>query len=191
MRLRVSGPEGTVDAMPHVRWLLLAVLLGGCVTAFPKEVTQTADRSITLAALRADPVAYVGKRVILGGEIIATRAKTGETEIEILGRKLNSDDAPEPGDRSDGRLLVRAAQFLDPAVYAQGRRVTILGTVRSAEQRTVGDAPYLFPVVDTERIRLWPSVRTADSYYPYGPYPYYPWGVYVYPGFRYRYWHRW
>ena len=52
-------------------------------------------------------------------------------------------------------------------------------------------APYLFPVVDTERIRLWPSVRTADFYYPYGPYPYYPWGVYVYPGFRYRYWHRW
>ena len=177
--------------MSHARWLLLALLLGGCVTAFPKEVTQTADRSITLAALRADPVAQVGKRVILGGEILTTRAKTGETEIEILGRKLNSDDSPDPSDRSDGRFLVRTAQFLDPAVYAQGRRVTILGTVRSAEQRTVGDAPYVFPAIDMERIRLWPNVRVADYYYPYGPYPYYPWGVYVYPSFRYRYWHRW
>jgi outer membrane lipoprotein len=177
--------------MRRARWLLLAVLLGGCVTAFPKEVTQTADRSVTLTALRADPVAYVDRRVIVGGEIIATRAKTGQTEIEILGRKLRSDDSPDISDRSDGRFLARSAQFLDPAVYAQGRRVTVLGTVRSAEQRTVGDAPYVFPVIELERIRLWPSVRTVDYYYPYGPYPYYPWGLYVYPSFRYRHWHRW
>jgi outer membrane lipoprotein len=180
----------------RARWLLLALLViggaTGCATAFPKEVTQTADRSITLAALRADPVAYVGKRVILGGEILATRTKPGETEIEILGRKLRSDDTPDRTDRSDGRLLVKSAQFMDPAVFAQGRRVTVLGSVRSAEQRTVGDAPYIFPVLDLERIRLWPDVRVADYYYPYGPYGPYPWGgLYVYPSFRYHYWRRW
>lgn len=161
--------------------LLLAMLLGGCVTAFPDDAVRGVDPSITVGVLRAAPDAHVGKRAILGGEILATHPRVGETEIEVLSRHLRNDDSPERSDRSDGRFLVRTAEFLDPAVYSTGRRLTVLGTVVGEEERKIGDLPYRYPVVRSEQIRLWPrDVIMAPLYPPpgiYGPtWPY--WGVY-------------
>jgi outer membrane lipoprotein len=49
------------------------------------------------------------------------------------------------------------------------------------EERKVGDVPYRYPVVQVERIRLWPKdvALGYDYYYPWGPWPYYP---YYWPG---------
>jgi hypothetical protein len=35
-----------------------------------------------------------------------------------------------------------ALEFLDPAIYAPGRRLTLLGTVAGRSERRVGDLPY-------------------------------------------------
>jgi outer membrane lipoprotein len=136
-----------------------ALLLGaGCATApFPAELTRTVDRGVTLKELRAEPKAHTGARVILGGDIVATVPKPGETEIEVLSRRLGGGDVPERGDRTDGRFLVRTREFLDPAVYASGRRLTVLGTVAGVEERRVGELPYSYPVINAERIKLWPA----------------------------------
>ena len=136
-----------------------AALFGaGCATApFPEDLTRSVNRSLTLAQIRADPRAHLGARVILGGDILATTPKAGETEIEVLARRLDSGDAPERSDRSSGRVLVRAPEFLDPAIYARGRRVTVLGTVAGSEERPVGEPPYAYPVITAERIKLWPK----------------------------------
>jgi outer membrane lipoprotein len=157
--------------------LLLALALTGCVSAFPSEVTVGVNRDITLAALRAaEPGAFVNQRVILGGEILATTPKGERTEIEILSRRLRSDDSPERSDRSDGRFQVKASQFLDPAVFAPGRRVTVLGTVVGEEQRPLGDVPYRYPVIASDAITLWPRDPPLYPYY-YDPYwPYWGWG---------------
>jgi outer membrane lipoprotein len=136
-----------------------AALLGaGCATTpFPEELTRSVDRSLTLKELRAQPKARLGARVILGGDIVATVPRPGETEIEVLSRPLAGGDAPERGDRTDGRFLVRTREFLDPAVYARGRRLTVLGTVAGTEERRVGELPYTYPVISAERIKLWPA----------------------------------
>jgi len=161
--------------------LALAVLLGGCASAFPREVMRTVDTSITAGDLRRDPAAHKGARVIVGGEILSTQPRPGQTEIELLARRLRDDDSPERSDRSPGRLLLRSPDFLDPAVYAPGRRVTVIGTVSGEEERKVGELPYRYPVIAIERIRLWAQeVAQYGAYYPwpgwpYGPYydPYY------------------
>jgi outer membrane lipoprotein len=135
-----------------------ALLDSGCATApFPQELTRSVDRALTLKELRAQPTAHTGARVILGGDIVATLPKPGETEIEVLSRRLGGGDVPERGDNTDGRFLVRSREFLDPAVYARGRRLTVLGMVAGAEDRRVGELPYSYPVINAERIKLWPA----------------------------------
>jgi len=177
-----------------MRWLglALAVLLGGCASAFPGEVMRTVDTRISADDLRRDPAAYKGARVIVGGDILSTQPKPGETEIELLARRLRDDDSPERSDRSPGRLLLRSADFLDPAVYAAGRRISVIGTVSGVEERKVGELPYRYPVIAVERIRLWPQeVAQYGAYYPWGAWPYGPYDPYYfgpYPfGPRYRF----
>ena len=135
-----------------------ALFVAGCAAApFPEALTRSVNRSLSLAEIRANPQAYAGARIILGGEILATTPKPGETEIEVLSRSLDHGDAPERGDRSLGRFLARTAGFLDPAIYARGRRITVLGTVAGIEDRPVGELPYAYPVIAAERIKLWPK----------------------------------
>jgi outer membrane lipoprotein len=129
------------------------------------------DRSLTLSVLRASPAAHRDARVMLGGEVIVTVPKPGATEIAVLSRRLGATGAPEAGDRSDGRFLVRTAKFLDPAIYAPGRRLTVLGTVTGTEERPIGTVPYLHLVIETERIKLWPKAESWVGNPSYPPLP--------------------
>ncbi|MBI2529419.1 MAG: Slp family lipoprotein [Candidatus Rokubacteria bacterium] len=166
--------------------LLSALLLAGCVSAFPDEMLHAVNRAVTVSELRRAPGAHTGARVILGGEILATRPRVGETEIEVLARNLGSDDSPDRSDRSEGRFLVTTRGFLDPAVYAAGRRITVVGTVKGEEERAIGELPYRYPVITAEQIKLWPrdvAARHLVPVYPLGsydwpPWPYWPYGPY-------------
>ena len=151
---------------------LAALLSAGCASApFPDDTLRGVDRALTLNALRASPAAHRGARVILGGQIIATMPKPGATEIDVLSRRLRDGGAPEGGDRSDGRFLVRTAKFLDPAIYAPGRRLTVLGTVTGAEERPIGTVPYTYVVVEAERLKLWPKEENWVGNPSYPPLP--------------------
>lgn len=165
--------------MRRLRLVLLAILLGGCATAFPESVMRTVDTRITADEVASQPDAVKGARVILGGEVLSIQPRPGVTEVELLLRRLRGDDSPERTDQSPGRALLHTPEFLDPAVYAPGRRITVVGQVMGTEERKIGEVPYRYPVVTAERIRLWPKdVLVAPAYYPYpwgyGPYwPYY------------------
>ena len=138
--------------------LAAALLVAGCAASpFPEALTRSVNRSLSLAQIRGDPPAHRGEQVILGGEILATTPRPGETEMEVLSRRLDSGDAPERSDASPGRFLARMPGFLDPAVYARGRRVTVLGTVAGVEERPVGELRYVYPVIAAERVKLWPK----------------------------------
>ena len=151
---------------------LVAFSLAGCASApFPDETLRGVDRSLRLDALRSRPAASRGARVMLGGQIIATVPKPGATEIEILSRRLRDSGAPESGDRSDGRFLARTAEFLDPAIYAPGRRLTVLGTVKGTEERPIGTVPYTYVVVEAERLKLWPREENWVGNPSYPPLP--------------------
>jgi outer membrane lipoprotein len=174
-----------------------ALVLGGCATAaFPPEILEGVNQSVTLSDLRISPGAYLDQKVVLGGEIVDTRPKPDETEVEVLSRPLDKDERPARTDRSDGRFLVVSKQFLDPAVYAKGRRLTVIGTVRGETERPIGDQQYLFPVIAAEQIRLWPQEVPAyyypyPYYYPYYPYPWGWGGLYFGAPWYYRPWPYW
>ena len=176
---------------PLLRLLLLAILVGGCATAFPESVMRTVDTKITGDELARQPDAVKGARVILGGEVLSVQPRPGLTEVELLMRRLRGDDSPERSDRSPGRAIIQTPEFLDPAVYSPGRRITVVGEVAGVEERKIGDVPYRYPVIKAELIRLWPKdVLVGPAYapypwgYPYGPYydPFYFGARRYYPG---------
>jgi outer membrane lipoprotein len=134
--------------------LAAALLVAGCAASpFPEALTRSVNRSLSLAQIRADPPAHRGEQVILGGEILATTPRPGETEMEVLSRRLDSGDAPERSDASPGRFLARTPGFLDPAVYARGRGHRARHG-RGVEERPVGELPYVYPVIAAERVSL-------------------------------------
>ncbi len=146
--------------------ILTMAVLAGCGSVFPDAMLRGVDRSLTLGVLRSDPDRYQQARVVLAGEVISTRPTTGPTEIEVLGRPLGESDAPRFTDHSEGRFLVVAPDFLDPAVFARGRRLSVVGTVTGNEDRTLGERSYRYVVIGAEQIYLW-----ARDYVG-GPYPY-------------------
>ena len=164
--------------------LLLAALLGaGCASAFPPAALEGVNRGATAAALRQDVTRFMDQRVVVGGEILAARPRPGQTEVELLTRPLRSDDSPERTDASDGRVLIRTETFLDPAVFAEGRRITVVGRVTGAEERAIGELPYRYPVIASEHIRLWSQDVPVPYPYPYAymGYPWWPWGYSLRP----------
>ena len=86
-----------------------------------------------------------------------------------------------------GRFFARVAGFLDPAVYAADREVTVYGIVEEVVKRNIGEKPYSYPTVRSERLYLWP-VRLAV---PYGYYPDPYWYDPFYYPYRYRPYHHW
>ena len=155
---------------------LAALAAGGCATV-PPQVAGNDFAPIT--PQQASSQNAHGTRVRWGGEIIKVEPKSDSTCIEILSRELYSDARPNRHDQSDGRFIACGKGFYDPAVYAKGRDVTIVGQVAGTEQHQVGDYNYTYARVDADNVYLWPKRQNYYAYYdPWGPY-YDPfWGPY-------------
>jgi outer membrane lipoprotein len=162
---------------------LLFLALAACAPAISKQVRQEADPSLSFPVLSADPEAYKGKIVILGGVIAQTTAKTGQTELEIVQKPLDSANVPETTDKSEGRFLVIADHFLDPLIYKKDRKITVAGEVVGSEVRKLDELDYRYPVIKSLELKLWPPKSSTPVYFGVGgavgwggPYGYWGWG---------------
>lgn len=128
---------------------------------------------------------HVGQKVVWGGTIARIRNDPESTLLEVVARPLDSRGRPRRTDTSIGRFKAFVNGFLDPVVYANGRRITVTGTISDLEPGLIGDYPYRYPVVNADKVTLWeesPQPVNAPYYYgpwygPHGWYPYrgYPW----------------
>ena len=164
---------------------LLVLPLSACAPAISKQVRQQADQSLSFPVLSADPEAYKGKIVILGGVIAQITTKPEQTELEIVQKNLDSSGEPETTDTSYGRFLVIADRFLDPLIYKKDRRITVAGEVTGSEVRKLDTLEYRYPVLKALELKLWPppGSRTTPFFlglgmgYSFGgPYGYWGWG---------------
>jgi outer membrane lipoprotein len=163
---------------------LAVLLLNGCARVISQPVLQQVDETLTYRTLAADPQAYVGKMVLLGGTIVQAVPRTGETEIEVVQKDLDSSGEPRLTDDSAGRFLVVVDRFLDPAIYKAGRDLTVAGRVTGALVRRIGEIDYRYPVVAAMELHLcrpWQPLSPAIT-----PYPYRRW--WLYPDSPYGWW---
>lgn len=98
-----------------------------------------------------------GERVRWGGPIVATEPGAAATCLEILAKPLGPNARPNETDRAYGRFLACSPGFIDPAIFAPGREVTVVGRVVGRAPRTLGGFAYEVPKLDADGIHLWPK----------------------------------
>ena len=164
---------------------LLLVWVAGCATVPPvyDPIRDPDFRGPALAAARERPDAFLQTRIRWGGVLARVDNRRDETWLEIVEQPLQDSGRPASADDSGGRFLARVAGFLDPAIYAIGRPITVVGVLSDSAPGRVGEYRYTYPVVLAERHHLWSERRPPDVIYVpdpfwYGPGygPFYPWG---------------
>lgn len=174
--------------MKLVPLLLLAALLHGCAQ-IPKAIREPQPLPLSLAQARQAEALPIGTTVRWGGTIAAVEHRENATYVEIVERPLNDTGRPLTTDRTRGRFLARFDQFLDPAVYREGRRITVLGTLVDRVTGKIGQFDYAYPVVEAKGFVLWapeenPNPRPYyDPFWP-GPFGYDPWYPWYHPFYR-------
>jgi len=167
------------------KWFFLAAcfaLLGGCAP-FSKEIMRQVDPTLTFAKVQQDPQPYMGKIGLWGGLIVETENRKDETLLKVMRTELDYEKRPLNPDRSAGRFIIRYSGFLDPAIYRQGREITVAGEVAGKEALPIGGIMYTYPVILPKEIRLWEKGLGASYGYP----PWF-WAPYPYWYYRYPYW---
>ncbi len=169
--------------------LVASLFLVACASQVPKVIREAPESKLSLTEARSGPPA-IGARVRWGGTIAKVENQQNDTLIEIVERPLDGEGRPTGGDRSSGRFIAEIPGFVDPAVYENGREITVVGSLADPVTRKIGEYVYRFPVVDVNHHYLWP-LRPAvayppryydpfwyDPWYPWGPSPWYPWHPY-------------
>lgn len=172
--------------------LMALVYLAGC-SGVPEKIRTPPPEAPTLSMVRQAPVAtYLDAKVRWGGTIAKVENRQGETLVEIVSREMYRDGEPKQVDRSTGRFIARIGDFLDPAIYASGRRITVVGRISASIERELDQMSYRYPVVTVTAYHLWPQVHERNEYYdPWMYDPWYPWYPYDpwYPWRRYPYYY--
>jgi outer membrane lipoprotein len=147
--------------------LLVLGTLSGCSKA-PDLIRRPPPEDPTLRAVREDINRYKGESVRWGGAIAGTDNLEDHTMIEIIARELGKRGQPKDTDVSPGRFFARIDEFLEPAIYRQGRELTVYGIVEEVVEDRIGEHPYLFPIVRVDTYHLWePRTRVRSPvFYP-------------------------
>jgi len=179
-------------------WVLMswvALMSMGCAHVISEPLRQQAQPLVSFAEFRSNPEAPKGRTVILGGEILQTTNLREGTRLEILQRPLSSAEIPRLTDTTGGRFMAFCNEYLDPAVYAPQRRITVAGRVLGSDMGKVGEVDYTYPLVSCDEIYLLPPASAELQRYTtypwwYGTPYFYPWtvGPYPYWGPYWRYW---
>jgi outer membrane lipoprotein len=153
---------------------ILALVLSGCTSVLSNQILREADDRITFPDLQRQPERYRGTLVILGGQIVETVVKEGETWVQILQLPLGAEQRPDNTASSQGRFIVIYKKFADPLVYEKGRKITVAGVVEGGQVIMVNDSPHNAPVLLERETHFW---KTEEYYPAYTPGPAVQFGI--------------
>lgn len=135
-------------------FLISLLLIAGCASS-PKFDNERYTQVVTPAQVSLDPEIYMHNSVLWGGMLIATTNLEKGTQLEVLAYPLQSSQRPDIDRDPIGRFLVVSPDFLEPIDYAQGRSITVIGSLNEVRTGQVGATEYQYPVVNAEQIHLW------------------------------------
>ena len=138
---------------------LFILILSGCAPVMSKDVLAKVDRGIIFRDIINDPEQFTGRTVLVGGSIVNVENFKEQTILEVLQQPLNRSLRPVNAENSLGRFLVIFPGFRDPVVYSPGKLITVVGVVKGAEVRNLGQMPYTYPVISPQDHYLWGPYR--------------------------------
>jgi outer membrane lipoprotein len=142
--------------------MLLLLLLSACASG-PVFNTGGVDRSLIPRDVASRPQPATGKSVQWGGVIIGTSNLKDSTQIEVLAYPLDTDERPQTDGTPLGRFILEQRGYLEPASYAEGRQLTVVGTVTGIRAGQVGESDYNYPVITARQLHLWPAGFRRDG----------------------------
>lgn len=157
--------------------LLLASLLAAACAGLPPAVEHAPAIQIGYEQANRDITQYQDTPVRWGGVIIDVENEENSSLIQVVFYPLDFTGRPQLHKTGEGRFVIKSAEFLDPAVYAKDKEITVAGVISGKIERTVGKRTIHVPLISATAIHLWPTQSYDPRYY--GPYPYY----YGYPGY--------
>lgn len=166
-----------------------AALVAGCATTVPERIARPPSADLGVTEAQIDIAAHLGEAVRWGGTIIAVDNDADESRLEIIARPLRRDGRPQEVDTSAGRFMAVVDGFLDPAIFIEGRDITVYGLLEGERVGRIGERDYAYPLVRAVEYQLWRTTMARDSvpayrtYYYYDPW-YSPWGPYYRPYYR-------
>jgi len=176
-------------------WLAvaLALVVAGCASTstLPPALRAPPPDNPSPAAARSEPEQYQGRAVRWGGTIARVDNRENETWVEVVGRRLEYGGRPYGEDYSTGRFMAVLPGFHDPVILAEGRELTVAGTVDGVIDGRIGEHRYSFPVVRAAAHHLWAPLPEYPYYsYHSGYYWHHPWWHYGFGHHR-HYRHHW
>jgi len=142
--------------------VLLLLLLSACASE-PAFNSGGVDRTLVPREVASLGEPAIGKSVQCGGVILSTTNLKDSTRIEVLAYPLDADERPLTGSTPLGRFILERSGFLEPATYAEGRQITVVGTVTGTQSGQVGDSDYNYPVIAARQLHVWPVGRERDG----------------------------
>ncbi|MGB5539679.1 MAG: Slp family lipoprotein [Gammaproteobacteria bacterium] len=147
--------------MRRFLFVIPLLLLGACASG-PTFQTAGVDRTLTPRGVAAEPQRAMGQTVLWGGVILTTTNLQDSTQIEVLAYPLDSNEWPLRDNEPLGRFLLLQDGYLEPASYAEGRLISVTGTVTGTRAGRVGDTAYAYPVISAGQLYLWPRDSARD-----------------------------
>ncbi|WP_417586084.1 Slp family lipoprotein [Nitrincola sp.] len=147
--------------MNRIMLFITALLIGGCASIPSDLRTETEQTLLPFSStVTTEPSGQIAR---WGGEIAAVSNLQQGSLLEVVEFSLNSRGRPVKTDTSGGRFRVLVSGFIDPAIYTPGRLVTALGAFSAIEEGKVGEQAYLFPILHSEQLHLWPEVKEPST----------------------------
>lgn len=165
---------------PALVWCMCIIwvaTLSACATApIPTALQMPPGPLPTLHEVRNDPAAHLGQPVRWGGTIAQIENLPSETQLEMVARPLGNTTRPQETDLTEGRFVAILPGFLDPATYAPGRELTLVGHIEGTLTRSIGAHPYAFVLIRAQAHHLWPERQELPPYpLHWNPWFYDPW----------------
>ncbi len=136
--------------------------------AIRKETLDRGLRNIPPSELVNNGPRYTGKLLVLGGIIAETRLTGDGTMVEAAYVPVDKKGYPlETAGASTGRFLAFSPKeqgLLDPLMYRQGKMITVAGVYTGTRAGTIGQMPYVFPVITIQELHLFTQEELRPSY---------------------------
>jgi outer membrane lipoprotein len=132
--------------------------LSGAASPVPAEIYAEIDHGLRPAAVLADPEAYRGRILLLGGTVERTVSEAAGVSLIVACESLDADDYPSGALMEPGRILA-AGTGLDGAKLQPGRLVTLVG-------RVVGwndPGPAKVPQLEIRYVHSWPTSAEEEA----------------------------
>ncbi|HET9835958.1 MAG TPA: Slp family lipoprotein [Rhodanobacteraceae bacterium] len=159
----------SLRAFCGIAFVALAALLAACA---PPPIYKP-DPSVIAAnpaQVAAAPERYGNAQVIWGGRVVTVRNFPDHSEVEMLDYPLDSSQRPRVNETAAGRFIALMPGYVESMDYPEGTLMTLRGTLAGTRAGKVGNADYVFPLVQVAQSHRWTprEMEQGKSHFSFG-----------------------